>query len=328
MEDIRRYKIVCKDNKEWREERSKSIGASAVGVLFGESSFRTPLELAIDMKRELRGVFCYDQTLAMMRGHAYEQGVADLFSWSTGKVLIGRSSAEYLVRRSDIPFMHASPDRTYWIDENGSKSGKNSEANKGLVECKTTMRPIDPENLPVSWRLQLQVQMGICGYTEGYIAWDVISRHDGFGFQRFEFDEEQFNKAVSVCRYFWDNCIMGDEQPECIKPSDVLIKHPTPEKGKTLTATHELEGLIADLKELKEHKKQLDGAVKKIEDAIKMQMKEGEESIVDVDGNYLVTWKASAPSVSFDDKKLYEEHPDIWGQYAYEKPGTRRFNVK
>ena len=207
---VRGKKWVCRSNEEWRAERAHSIGASAVGILIGENPFTTPMELAHKMRAELRGEFDYTQNMAMRIGHAFEGGVAQLFEEETGHQVIQASRAEYLLRRDEIPFMHASPDRTFWIDESVSKHGEKGKLNKGILECKTTSMTIDPEDLPVSWIFQLQVQLGISGLRHGAIAWFVFPSRT-FGYREFDYDEEIFSAAVEVCRDFWERCIEGGE---------------------------------------------------------------------------------------------------------------------
>lgn len=320
-------RIDCKTNKEWREQRAHSIGASAVGILIGENPFTTPLELAQRMRAELNGDFDYTQTLPMMRGHAYEQGVADLFQWSTGHQVIGRSSAEYLLRRDDIPFMHASPDRTYWIDENGKKSGKNAEQNKGILECKTTRRPVDPDNLPLSWIFQLQVQLGISGYTQGFISWDNLSIADGFGFQHFDFDQEIFDAAVTVCQDFWDRCIVGGQNPEPVNARDIISLYPRHISGKTVTVNQQTQQLIADIKEMKATEKELKAEIDTLTDQLKAQFTD-EEAMLDTGGNVLCTYKASAGRSSVDTKKLKEEYPEAYEACLKTSAGSRTLLIK
>lgn len=320
-------RIDCKTNQEWRAQRAHSIGASAVGILIGENPFTTPLELAQRMREELDGNFDYTQTLPMMRGHAYEQGVADLFSWQTGHQIIKSSSSEYLLRRDDIPFMHASPDRTYWIDENGMKYGKNAEQNKGILECKTTRRPIDPDNLPMSWIFQLQVQMGISGYHQGFIAWDNLSISDGFDFQHFDFDPEIFSAAVEVCRDFWYRCIVARQDPEPVNARDIISLYPRHVSGKTVTVNQQTQQLIADLKEMKATEKELKAEIDNLTDQLKAQFTD-EEAMLDIDGNVLCTYKATAGRSSLDSKKLKEEYPDVYEACLKTSSGSRTLLIK
>ncbi|MBR1784008.1 MAG: YqaJ viral recombinase family protein [Bacteroidales bacterium] len=317
----------CKTNQEWRAERAHSIGASSVGILIGENHFTTPMELAQRMRAELGGEFDYTQTLPMMRGHAYEQGVADLFEWQTGHQVIKSSSAEYLLRRDDIPFMHASPDRTYWIDENGTKHGKNAEFNKGILECKTTRRPIDPDDLPLSWIFQLQVQMGISGYRQGFIAWDVLTNPDGFGYQFFEYSEEIFSAAVEVCREFWQNCILGGKDPEPVNARDIIRKYPSHITGKTITASQDTIALLSELKELKATKKELETEIDEMTDKVKAMFTD-EEAMIDMDGHVLATYKASAGRKTVDSKKLQSDYPEIYEEVLKQSAGSRTLSIK
>ena len=320
-------RIDCRSNEEWRHERARSIGASAVGTIIGENHFTTPLELAQRMRAELAGDFDYTQNLAMMRGHAYEQGVADLFSWSTGHQLIKASSAEYLLRRDDIPFMHASPDRTYWIDENGMKYGKNAEANKGIIECKTTRRPIDPDNLPLSWVFQLHVQLGISGCTQGVIAWDVLTSSDGFGYRLFDFDEEVFQAAVEVCRDFWTRCIEGGEDPDPVTTRDILSLYPHHTPGKSVTASADIQQQLASLKEMKAAKRELDNEIDALSDQIKALFTDA-EALVDLDGRVLATYKAASPRSSVDSKKLKADFPDAYEACLRQSAPSRTLLIK
>ena len=317
----------CKTNEEWRRERANSIGASAVGTVMGLNKWQTPYELAVKMRAELNGDFDYSTNLAMQRGHAYEQGVADLFSWATGKQIIKSSGAEYLLRRDDIPFMHCSPDRTYWIDENGQKYGKNAGENKGILECKTTRQPIDPDNLPIYWVLQLQAQMGIGGFSEGYIAWDVITNADGFGYKRFEFSPELFDAAVEACREFWQNCIVDGNDPAPVNAADVVNMYPNSIQGKTITANAETIAEIKQLREKNAKKKELEDEIEQLSDKIKSQFTD-EEAMVSPDGNVLVTYKTTAGRTTIDSKKLKADYPDIWQICAKTGKGTRTFLIK
>ena len=211
MSDIQ--KIAFKTNEQWRHERAKSVGASAIGTILGYDRYSTAAQLAEKMKAELRGEFDYTQTLAMMRGHAYEGGVAQLFEWLTGYKIIQASSVEYLVRRTDIPFLHASPDRIYWIDFAGPQHGPLAETNKGVLECKTTRRSVKLNTIPPSWILQLQVQMGTTGYHTGHLAWDVLSKKEGFGYASFFFNEQLYSAIVDICREFWHCSVIGNKAP-------------------------------------------------------------------------------------------------------------------
>lgn len=212
--------IVCHSNRQWRYERAHSIGASAVPAILGVSPFISPHQLAVTMRNELNGHFDYSESFAMLRGHAYESGVAYLFSHFSGCEIIQSSARAYIVRRDDIPFMHASPDRMYWIEENGPKHGKIAEFNKGVLECKTTRSSVNPDELPLHWYLQLQAQLGITGYYYGALAYDQLhkAKREAFDYRFVNLNDELFNFIVEKCRRFWLHSVKGGCEPENILP--------------------------------------------------------------------------------------------------------------
>lgn len=230
MEYGKIIRIICKTHDQWRKERSLSVGASAVGTIAWLNPYSSPHKLAVKMRQELKGDFDHTQTLAMMRGHAYEQGVADLFSWMTGKVIIGNSAKDIIVRREHLPFLHASLDRIYWLDADGPQHGKVSESNKAVLECKTTRHDVDSNNLPQSWYLQLQTQMGLLGYRHGALAWDQLHKPNGFGFKFFDYNPDLFKAIIAVCDRFWHKSVLDDEPPlsmaETKKLYPVLFANP------------------------------------------------------------------------------------------------------
>ena len=320
-------RFTAKTNQEWREERAKSIGASSIGTLMGENPYQTPMELAERMKAELNGQFDYTQNLAMLRGHAYEQGVADLFSWATGKQLIKASGAEYLIRRDDLPFMHASPDRTYWIDPDGPKVGDKGERNKGIVECKTTRRHVDPDEPPLSWQFQLQMQLGIGGYKEGYIAWDVLSQADGFGYHRYDFMPEVFEAITEVCRQFWDECIIGDRIPDPVNVRDVVSRWPESVDGKVRTVTDDVVATYRRLKDKLVIADALNDEIEELKDQLKLAF-EDDEAIRDPLGNLLATYKSAAGRTTIDSKLLKEKFPQAYAECSKQGKATRTFRLK
>ena len=217
-------KITCRTNEQWRHERAKSVGASAIGTIIGINPYESASKLAATMRAELNGIFDYSETTAMLRGHFYEGGVAQFFSLRTGHQIIQSSAAEVIYRRDDLPFLHASTDRTYWIDNDGPKHGDIAETNKGVVECKTTQKVVKDNKRFLCWLLQLQTQMGVTGYHHGHLAWDVLSKAEGVGHKFVPYNEKVFNAIVDVTHDFWHRSIIGGEAPRSSR--DIYKRYP------------------------------------------------------------------------------------------------------
>ena len=319
-------RFTAKSNEEWRQERCHSIGASSIGTLVGENPYQTPMELAEKMKAELNGQFDYTQTLAMLRGHAYEQGVADLFAWTSGKELIKSSSSEFLLRRDDLPFMHCSPDRLYWIDSNANKVGDKGERNKGVLECKTTRRPVDADEPPLAWQFQLQMQLGIGGYREGYLAWDVLSQADGFGYHRYEFNAEVFDLLTDICYDFWFDCVVGDKVPDPVAVRDVVKRWPTSVEGKTREVDAAAHSLWVHLKAKRDAIKEAQAEADELEDKLKLLFEDDEA--LTFNGDILATYRSTAGRTAIDSKKLKEKYPQAYAECCKVGAVGRTFRLK
>lgn len=317
----------CKTNQEWRAERSHSIGASAIGVLFGETHFRTPYDLAQTMRNELNGIFDFTENEAMADGHDIEDFIAKKFSRVTGYQIIKASGAEYLLRRDDIPFMHVSPDRTYWIDPDGEKHGKNAEANKGILECKSTRLIINPNDLPASWIFQVQAQMGIGGFRHAHIAW-LCKTNFEFGYKKIEFDEELFNAAVEVCRDFWERCIIGGEDPDPVAPSDIIKKYPSSIEGKTITATDDIVEIITSIKEMQAASKELSAEIDEAKSKLIMMFTDEEAIVSPETGKAIVTYKTKKGATRVDSKKLKAEYPEVYDKVTTKDSDSRSLSIK
>ena len=307
-------------------ERAKSIGASSIGTLVGENPYQTPMELAEKMKAELNGQFDYTQNLAMLRGHAYEDGVAQLFAWTSGKELIKSSSAEFLMRRDDLPFMHCSPDRLYWIDPNGNRIGEKGEKNKGILECKTTRRPVDADEPPLAWQFQLQMQLGISGYKEGYLAWDVLSQADGFGYHRYDFNQEIFDIITDICRDFWFDCVVGDKVPDPVAVRDVVKRWPQSVEGKTREVDAAAHSLWVQLKAKRDAIKEVQAEADELEDKLKLLFEDDEA--LTFNGDILATYRSTAGRTTIDSKKLKEKFPQAYAVCSKVGAGGRTFRLK
>lgn len=322
-----RKNIETTDNKDWRAKRAKlGIGASAIGILLGESPFVTLAEYVDRAKAELRGEFDYTETMPMMRGHAYESGVAYLFERMSGHKVIKASAREFITIDDTKPYIHCSIDRTYWIDEDGLKHGKNAEANKGVLECKTTRMPIDPESLPTSWLWQIQVQMGLGGYSEGYLAWDVLSIPDGFGYKKFTFDQKVFDAACILAEDVWNKYILGNQIPPVQKSRDVARIYPSPVTGKTITANNDLLERISCLAKAKADLAEQKNKLDELEESIKKLFTD-EEAIVTIDGTPLATYKATKGRTTIDSQKLNAEFPDAYDACKKVGASTRTFKL-
>lgn len=320
------YTIIRpKDRAEWLSHREHGIGSSEVGTILGLNPYDTPLQL---WRRKRHIDPPIQENEAMLMGHLLEDAVAQRWQIATGRSIIKRSATDWLIVNNDKPYLRVSPDRTFWVDP----EGKQNDDNKGILECKSTMLDIDPENIPLHWFAQLQYQLGIAEMSYGELGWLCLSRRS-FGHKPVAFDKEFFEWAVSEVEKFWIDNIQGGIEPLPTCVEDVLLRNPKHTPGKVVEADPSIVQICQHLKETKESMKKLEESKKEDEEQIKLAIGDAEGLCAPGEAEsakptMLATWKASKDSLKFNEKKFAAEHPELYEQYREVKPGARLFLLK
>lgn len=310
--------IRPKNREEWLEVRKSGIGSSEVPTILGLNPFDTPYQLWLRKTGQIPPV---EENAAMKRGHWLEDGVAQYYSEATGLKIIKRSAGDWIMRDRERPWMQVSPDRTFWLP-----GMPKNQQNKGIVEIKTTLKSIDPENIPLNWISQWTYQTGVAGYQRGSIAW--LDGHMDFGHVDLEFDPDFYRYIVDEVEKFWKDCVLGGNEPYSMTAEDVLMKAPVQTDGKTLSADDETMMRIEALRKLKADESLIKKEIDTLTDELKIRMEDC-ESIIGSDGKPVVTWKSSGKMAQrFDEAAFKAAHPDIYGEFVKEVPTGRRFIIK
>src|SRR5574344_2041503 len=150
-------RITPATHEEWLQLRTNGIGSSEIGTIMGVNKWQTPLDLFHRKQDERKGIYNETESEAALRGHIMENAVAMYWQNKNQKynrTVIKASAEEYIVVNDAAPFLQASPDRTFWLDENRTPD------NKGILECKTTLMQVDPNDPPLQWVYQVMWLMG------------------------------------------------------------------------------------------------------------------------------------------------------------------------
>jgi putative phage-type endonuclease len=309
--------IKPKSREEWLEHRKNGIGSSEVASILGLNPFETPYQL---WRRKMGLDPAKDETFAMKAGHYLEDAVSLFWADETGREVIKASAGDWLFVNDAKPFLQVSPDRTFWVN---SESKKNMQ-NKGILECKTTQKQIDADDLPKHWFCQIQYQLGVSEFQQGSLAW--LSSWREFGYRDIEFVPDFYGWMIDEVARFWvDNIICGQE-PDSVSVEDVIKKYSRHTDGKIIETTEEILQAYTELKEVKEELKALDEKKDALEEKIKLYL--GDAEAVSYGGRTLATWKAAKDSEKFDSKLFCKEHPELERQYTITVPGSRRFLLK
>ena len=307
--------IKPKSREEWLEYRKNGIGSSEVATVLGLNPYETPYQL---WRRKLGIDSQKEENFLMKAGHYLEDAVARFWADETGREVIKSSAGDWLVQDKARPFLQVSPDRTYWLDESRTKD------NKGILECKTTQKSIDENDLPKNWFCQVQYQLGVAGMRQGSIAWLMQGR--SFGYQDITFVPEFFGWVVEEVEKFWWDNIVGKKEPEAVNVSDIMLKYDRHVDGKTEEVDDVVFGAYSKLIDVRDKISELEAKKEELEGKLKMAFKDAEA--LAYNGRMLATWKSDNGRKKFDAKRYQAEHPDLVEGYMVEVAGTRRFCVK
>lgn len=304
------------DRNEWLQHREQGIGSSEVATILGLNPWETPYQLWRRKKGLDKGK---SETFAMKAGHYLEDAVSMFWHDETGRDIIKRSAGDWLMVNTEKPFMRVSPDRTYWL------SGMpHNNANKGILECKTTQMRVDPDDLPKYWFCQVQYQLGVAEYEQGSLAW--LSQGREFGYKDISLVPDFFAWICEEVTKFWIDNVQGNIEPEAQSVEDVLLRYNRHTDGKILEVSDDIFTACNDLKALKEQIAKLDEHKEELETKIKMCFADAEA--ISYGGQTIATWKAPKPSERFDAKAFAKAHPDLAKEFTAVSQGARRFLLK
>ena len=274
------------NHDEWLKEREYGIGASEVGAVLGLSPFETPFSLWL---KKTKQVPRDEENNAMRMGHLLEPVVAQLWEEATGMKVIKASAADIIYVHPEYDFMSATPDRVV-------------RGRKKLLECKTTITDVDSDDIFPHWIAQCQYQMYVTGIHDCDLAWLVKGRF--FGYQNIEYDAEFAEFIAERVKEYWNDCVVGGNEPELISVDDFATKGSEP--GKDVEADDKALGEILSLRQVNELLGKDEAEANSLKDAIKLYM--GEAESVSFNGKILATWKSGARGRTFRlrDKNIEE----------------------
>lgn len=312
-------KIITKNDDEWKALRTNGIGSSEIGIIIGASNYSTPRQLWLEKTAQRNGTWVEPErtrknNLALKSGHALESLVAEEWEEETGNHVLRNTAGNWIAKSDRLEWMQASPDRLYYIN--------NKRKNLGILECKTSKFPIDPDNIPKSWFAQLQYQLGVMELKRGCLAWYVKSSED-FGWIEFEFDSEFFEWMIAKADDFWNRCIIGGEEPEAATSEEFNAVHPKSEEGLIVEASA---SSYLKLQKMSSLSVQIDALTKEKEMiALELKKEFGDAEKMMYGGSVVATFKTNKDSQSFDKARFSKEYPDIYNKYIVTKSGSRPF---
>ena len=308
--------IRPKNREEWLEYRKLGIGSSEVATIVGLNPFETPYQL---WRRKIGLDAPKQENFAMKAGHYLEDAVSLFWQDATGNEIIKSSAGDWLMVDKEREYMRVSPDRMYW------RAGELHNAeNKLILECKTTQKNIDEDDIPKHWFVQCQYQFGVAGNKGGSLAWLTHGRE--FGYKDLMFVPDFYAWLVEEVEKFWIDNIQNKQEPTSANVQDILLKYNTHTDGKIVEVNEEVFKVYNELKQVKEELAEIEEHKTELESKIKMGF--GDAEAISYGGQTIATWKAPKESVKFDAEAFQSTHPDIAKNFMFKVNGARRFLLK
>lgn len=298
------YRINPSTHQEWLDSRKKGIGGSDVAAVLGIDKYKTPFQLWLEKTGQCDGAV---ENQAMRMGHILEPVVAQLYEEETGKKIIPSSAGDWMFVNSNKEFLRSSPDRLYWNSENHK-----SRSAKAILECKTTLKRIDKDDIPTNWFCQLQYNMGIAELEHGALAW--LSQGRDFDYMDVSFKKDFFLWVCDEVEKFWVDNVLGMKAPNAITINDVMAKYPESTSGKQISVPQDVYEASIQYRELSDKIEEMEEA----RDALKSKITSafGDAEIIDYNGVPIATFKSQKGRTSFDKDRFSKEHPDLYAEYV------------
>src|SRR5690606_1132885 len=173
---------------------------------------------------------------------------------------------------------------------------------------------------PLYAQAQLQWYLGVSGYSKGWIA--ALIGGNSYVEVEIERDQQVIDHLLEMAAEFW-RCVETRTPPEwdgSDASSQLLSRlYPEGDPEKRILLPLEAEALIRQIEEAREEEKAAEARRKEAENRLKALLGEAEVGLIA--GEPAVTWRTVA-SQRLDTKRLREERPDIYEEYA--KPSTYR----
>lgn len=308
--------IKFKSKEDWLEFRKGGIGGSEVSAVLGVNPYMTRYQLW----RLKKGLDTPQEPHYRMKIGTYmEDVISKLYQDETGRNVIKSSAGDWLVQSTEKPHLFASPDRTFWISE----SDKKTKQNKGVLECKNTMLPIDENNIPTYWFVQNQWEIGIHGSNFGSIAW--FSRGNDFAYNDYVLDKNFFEYMVGEVDKFWFEYIIGDKIPDPETSDDILLMYSSEDLKNSLEVDSNTFQDYLQLLEYRQNRLHFENLEKELLEKLKVKCGEFEE--LQYMNQTLCTYKFGKESEKFDKTLFKKENPELYKKYVTME-STRRFNLK
>lgn len=327
--------IPTKDlsREDWLRLRQTGIGGSDISAIMGFNSYKTAYDLYHD---KINDVVADAQSESAYWGTILEDVVAKEYALRNDCKV---QKVNYMIRHPEFDFAVANIDRAV-INPSISgnvrfKDGKLTTDR--LLEVKTASEYMksnwgdeESDQVPDNYNLQCQWYMGITGVNECDLA--LLLGGNKYRQYNIKFDPELFAILIEEARNFWVNHVLARVEPTPTTLANAKAKYAKALPDSTLDLHFNDDENIAIIDryiELKDTEKQVKADIEQAQtDLINLI---GFNEALAVDGELVMTYKASKGRETFDKKGCLKAYPELAEKFAeFTKTGeaSRTLRVK
>ena len=288
--------------------RRHGIGGSDAPVVVGLSKWRTPFQLW----QEKRGLVdsSLNENEAMRWGNILEPVIRQRYADETG---CGVTVPDTLTHPQH-PFMLAHVDGL--TDHGRVLEIKTARDPRGWGEAGT-------DEIPPAYIIQVQHCLAVTGAEVADVA-ALLSGQD-FRIYYVPRNQDLIDMLVEQEAAFWE-MVQSETPPPPVTFADAVARYQTSRAGEVV-ATEEVYRAAIVLQTLKQYESDLKAQKEELRGIVAIALGE-HDTLVDTDGNALITFKSSKPPKAFDVDAFKAAHPDLYAEYLTTGKAPRRFLVK
>ncbi len=292
--------------------RVHGIGGSEAAAVLGLSPWKTPYQVWLD-KTEPQEVT--ERTPAQEWGLRLEPVIRQKYADETGRTVHWPVGDEHGHMVSDeYPFMCATLDGMT-DDERGLEIKTARYAGEWGDE--------ETDEVPTPYVIQVQHNMVVSGLE----VFDIPLLIGGSDFRIYQVpaDKELQELIIEKEREFWQ-MVEAKTPPEPVNFADA-VKRFAKSREEIVTATADALDAVELFRTAKRQKAEAEGMEETARFNILYALREA-DTLVDAQGNVLLTYRTARDSERFDPKAFRAAHPDLYEAFSKVLPGSRRLLLK
>lgn len=301
-------------HQEWLNDRKKGIGGSDVATILGLNKWKSSYQLWLEKTGQVE----LEQTESEPAywGNVLEEVVAKEFQERTGKKVRRRNQ---IFEHPLHPFLRANIDRDVVGED-------------AILECKTANQFLskewEGEDIPLSYLCQVQHYMNVLNKQYCYIA--VLIGGQKFIYKRIDRDQELIDIITERLVEFWETNVLEKVEPSIDgskATSDFLKERYSDIEDVETTLPSTFDELVEQKREFKKAKKEIEDAIRKVDNEIVSELGKREASI-GITPKHIISWKLVSTR-RMNTKKLAEKYPEVASdEEIYNVTESRRLTEK